>query len=246
MKKVDSIIYVLLSIAVIIMLMVTAFEVAMYADFSFYEKEYKKYEVLNDLNMEMEDTLYVTQEMMQYLRGNREVLSVVTMVDGQEQDFFGEQDRLHMEDVQRLFLGGLRMRRGAMCMVLFCVAVLVLQKKKWLSSFLRVFWKVVLGFFAVLAILGIWIWKDFNRVFIKFHELFFTNDLWMFDPATDYMIRMLPEGLFYDMVLRIGGFFCLFFLGIAVLHKILTKFAEKGLTFHCIRCILAKYVANGK
>jgi integral membrane protein (TIGR01906 family) len=246
MKKVEPILYVLLSIAVIIVLMVTAFEVAMYADLSFYEKEYEKYEVLSDLNMEMEDTLYVTQEMMQYLRGNREVLSVVTMVDGQEQDFFGEQDRLHMEDVQRLFLGGLRMRRGAMCMVLFCVAVLVLQKKKWLSSFLRMFWKVVLGFFAVLAVLGIWIWKDFNHVFIKFHELFFTNDLWIFDPATDYMIRMLPEGLFYDMVLRIGGFFCLFFLGIAVLHKILTKFAEKGLTFHGIRSILAKYVAHGK
>ena len=29
----------------------------------------------------------------------------------------------------------------------------------------------------------------------------------MFDPATDYMIRMLPEGFFYDFVFRIGGFF---------------------------------------
>ena len=40
-------------------------------------------------------------------------------------------------------------------------------------------------------------------------SLFFTNDLWLFDPSTDLMIRMLPEGFFYDMVMRIG----LYFLG---------------------------------
>ena len=40
-----------------------------------------------------------------------------------------------------------------------------------------------------------------------FHEIFFDNDLWIFDPAEDYMIRMLPEGFFFDFVIRIGGFF---------------------------------------
>lgn len=35
---------------------------------------------------------------------------------------------------------------------------------------------------------------DFNTAFTVFHEIFFTNDLWLFDPAEDYMIRMLPEG----------------------------------------------------
>ena len=42
---------------------------------------------------------------------------------------------------------------------------------------------------------------------MQFHHIFFDNDLWLFDPATDYMIRMLPEGLFYDMVMRIGAIF---------------------------------------
>ena len=48
---------------------------------------------------------------------------------------------------------------------------------------------------------------DFNTAFTVFHEIFFTNDLWLFDPAEDYMIRMLPEVFFYDMALRIGGIF---------------------------------------
>ena len=48
---------------------------------------------------------------------------------------------------------------------------------------------------------------DFNAVFVMFHHLFFDNDLWIFDPAEDYMIRMLPEGLFADMAARIGVIF---------------------------------------
>ena len=37
--------------------------------------------------------------------------------------------------------------------------------------------------------------SNFNKVFVIFHEIFFTNDLWLFDARYDYMIRMLPEGL---------------------------------------------------
>ena len=40
-----------------------------------------------------------------------------------------------------------------------------------------------------------------------FHELFFNNDLWILDPRTELLIRMLPEGFFFDMVVRIGWIF---------------------------------------
>lgn len=66
----------------------------------------------------------------------------------------------------------------------------------------------MLGVFVILLTgLGILVVRDFNTVFVKFHELFFDNDLWIFDPAEDFMIRMLPEGLFYDFVIRIGLIF---------------------------------------
>ena len=60
---------------------------------------------------------------------------------------------------------------------------------------------VLLAVFAAAAVI------DFNAVFVGFHHIFFDNDLWLFDPAEDYMIRMLPEGLFADMVVRIGVLF---------------------------------------
>ena len=49
---------------------------------------------------------------------------------------------------------------------------------------------------------------------------FFDNDLWIFDPAEDYMIRMLPEGLFADMVMRIGLLFAGGLLAVFILSLI--------------------------
>ena len=84
--------------AAVVILLITAFEAAMYLDFSYYQKEYDKYNVLEDLDMEMEDVMYVTEEMMAYLRGDRKNLEVKTVIAGEEGMFFNEREKLHMED----------------------------------------------------------------------------------------------------------------------------------------------------
>ena len=93
---------VLLAFAVIAAVLITSFEIAMYSDFSVYQKEYEKYDVLSELDMTMDDVMYVTHEMMAYLRGERDTLSVMTTIEGKEQDFFNEQDRFHMGEVRDL------------------------------------------------------------------------------------------------------------------------------------------------
>ena len=196
------------SVAAVVILLISGFQAAMYADFGVYEREYTKYQVLRELDMEMEDAMYVTREMMAYLKGDRERLSVVTTVDGTEQDFFNEQDRLHMDDVQGLFLGGLALRRGAFAVLAAALVFLAAACRKEMWRTLARSFQAVLGILAALILfLGIAMARNFNAVFTKFHEIFFDNDLWIFDPAEDYMIRMLPEGLFFDMVIRIGGIF---------------------------------------
>lgn len=200
----------------IFVLLITSFKVAIYGDpeYKFYEKEYAKYNVLESLNMEMDDVMEVTDLMMAYLIGEYPELSIVTMVDGQEQDFFNEQDRLHMWDVKNLFLGGLKLRTIAI--VVFAVLIVILMATKAdLANLLPKSYYRALSVCAVLvAVLTAFIMTNFNKVFVIFHEIFFTNDLWLFDPRTDYMIRMLPEGFFYDMVIRIG---CVFISGLIVL-----------------------------
>ena len=159
---------------VIFALLITGFQLAVYGDshYGFYKKEYEKYRVTDDLNMKIDNVMAVTEHMMAYLIGKEEKLSIVTDVDGEHQDFFNEQDRLHMADVRNLFLGGLKLRNYAV--ILATILMIVLRAKK--ADFRRL---VPLGYLQALfvylilaAILGVAMSIDFTSCFTLFHKLF--------------------------------------------------------------------------
>lgn len=209
MKQTQKISAVIMMFLLIGVLLLTSFQVAIYGDsqYRFYEREYKKYQVADSLNMTMDNIMDVTDQMMAYLIGNKAELSVITDVDGETQDFFNEQDRFHMGEVKDLFLGGLKIRNIMLVAVLLILILLAARKADLIKLLPRAYF-VTLGITGVITIvLGGLFASDFDKYFRIFHEMFFDNDQWMFDPATDYMIRMLPEGFFYDFVFRIGGFF---------------------------------------
>ena len=209
MKQTQKISAVIMMFLLIGVLLLTSFQVAIYGDsqYRFYEREYKKYQVADSLNMTMDNIMDVTDQMMAYLIGNKAELSVITDLDGEIQDFFNEQDRFHMEEVKELFLGGLKIRNIMLVAVLLILILLAARKADIIKLLPRAYF-VTLGITGVITVvLGGLFASDFDKYFRIFHEIFFDNDQWMFDPATDYMIRMLPEGFFYDFVFRIGGFF---------------------------------------
>lgn len=226
MKKLHWCAGIILGFSVIAALLITSFEIAMYSDFDVYRYEYEKYDVLSDLDMNMDDVMYVTHEMMNYLRGKGDTLSVMTTVEGQEQDFFNEQDRFHMGEVRDLFIGGLNIRFGACVAAVLCILFLIITRADIKKIIPRSYW-IALGIIGTAVLfLGIAAVVDFDSVFVQFHHIFFDNDLWIFDPAEDYMIRMLPEGLFYDMVMRIGAVFVaslVVLLALSFIPKILDR-----------------------
>ena len=226
MKKLHWCAGIILGFSIIAALLITSFEIAMYSDFDVYRQEYEKYDVLSDLDMTMDDVMYVTHEMMDYLRGDGDTLSVMTTVEGQEQDFFNEQDRFHMGEVRDLFIGGLNIRFGACVAAVLCILFLIITRADIKKIIPRSYW-IALGITGTAVLfLGIAAVVDFDSVFVQFHHIFFDNDLWIFDPAEDYMIRMLPEGLFYDMVMRIGAVFVaslVVLLALSFIPKILDR-----------------------
>lgn len=229
MKKLQCFLAVLAMFLVIIGVLVTSFEIVIYGDpqYQFYEKEYRKYEVADSLDMELEDVMEVTVYMMDYLIGREDELSIVTDVDGKRQDFFNEQDRLHMADVKNLFLGGLRLRTLVLAAAALMMIVLFVSGAD-MHKLLPKAYSIAGGiFFLLLVFLGAAFSIDFTACFRIFHEIFFTNDLWLFDPATDYMIRMLPEGFFADMVLRIGLTFVVFLLAVQAVFVLGRFFAAR-------------------
>ena len=75
MKLLHYLLGILSAFCLIFILLITSVEAVVYWTPGYFEKEYEKYQVLDHLPaMTMEDLLEVTDEMMDYLRGDREDL----------------------------------------------------------------------------------------------------------------------------------------------------------------------------
>lgn len=204
MKLLHNTLGILCAFALMITLLITSVEAVTYWTPGYYEKEYAKYNVLEDVKMEMEDLLDVTHEMMAFLRGNRADLHVPTIVDGQPREFFNEREIAHMEDVRGLFLAAIALRRGCLAVIAACVALLLALKADVKNVLPKMLCVGTGLFFAVLVVLAGIISTNFTKYFIIFHEIFFNNDLWMLDPRTDLLINIVPEPFFVDTAARIG------------------------------------------
>ena len=215
---------VLCAFCLMFILLVTSVEAVVYWTPGYFEKEYTKYNVAAAVDMEMDDLLDVTDEMMAYLKGDREDLHVPTIVGGEEREFFNEREIAHMEDVQGLFLGAIFLRR--LCVVIIAASIILLVLAK--SDIKHLLPKMIcIGtglFFFLIAALSLIIFTDFTKYFIIFHKIFFDNDLWILDPSTDLLINIVPEPFFMDTAFRIAGTFAgsvlaVFFLCIFLLRR---------------------------
>lgn len=222
MKIICNFLGILCAFCLMFILLITSVEAVVYWTPGYFEKEYTKYNVASAVNMEMDDLLEVTDEMMAYLKGDRDDLHVPTVVGGEEREFFNEREIAHMEDVRNLFLDAIFLRRLCIGIAVACVILLILIKcdiKKFLPKMICIGTGL---FFLLIAALSLIISTDFTKYFIIFHKIFFDNDLWILDPSTDLLINIVPEPFFMDTAFRIAGtfagsvlalfLFCLFFL----------------------------------
>ena len=58
---------------------------------------------------------------------------------------------------------------------------------------------------AAVAVIAALAAVDFDRLFILFHRLSFANDLWLLDPRTDLLIRLMPIGFFTTYAAILGA-----------------------------------------
>ncbi|MER1955432.1 MAG: TIGR01906 family membrane protein [Desemzia incerta] len=96
----------------------------------------------------------------------------------------------HFYEVKRLFLLDYGILLVTTVASFFYLRFLKQTKRNWVL--LRPF---MLGIFAPLVILFL-IAANFDQLFVLFHQVFFNNDAWIFNPSTDPIIMALPEGFF--------------------------------------------------
>ena len=164
----------------------------------------------------------MTKMITRYLRGGNEPFQHVYIEDGVEYLAFHDYEQHHMADVQDLF----RLCRWVMWLgwgaVLFG-GWLLRRKFSWCAFR----WTIIAVLAAVTAVVVAAV-IDFDSLFILFHKIAFTNDLWLLDPRTDLLIRLMPIEFFVSYAAIIGGLWLLGMVALLVVSTIFICKAKKG------------------
>jgi len=106
--------------------------------------------------------------------------------------------RIHFEEVKAIFsVFQITLIVSAALTALCCF--LLLRKRRY--RFLALGGILTLAIPAV--IVSVMAAVGWDRFFVMFHEAFFNNDFWVFDPMTDPVILILPDAFFLNCLVRI-------------------------------------------
>jgi len=150
-----------------------------------------------------------------YLAGRKDSFQYeVNLPDIGPRACFHDHELAHMADCR-----GLIRLDGIVCAVSLILAalaagLLIRRRKEGFREAFRGAKKALLALSAAAAGFLLWAAVSFDGLFLTFHRVAFTNDLWLLNPRTDLLIRLMPEEMFVDLGLKGLGVFA---AGLAVL-----------------------------
>ncbi len=171
-------------------------------DAGLYERGYQRHEVAHTTGMTPGELAQATAEIQAYFRGGPRVSLLIDKEWGRE-PLFNAREQQHLADVRALMDLAWRAQEIAVG-VLLAVGVALIIARGWVGA-RRVAVLAAAGAGLTLApftALGALALFDFRALWTQFHLLSFTNELWLLDPRTDYMIRLYPLGFWFDAVLE--------------------------------------------
>jgi len=171
----------------------------------FFSWQYDRLDVAQTIQVEEDELMRVTRELLDYMRGDRPSLEdIYATVAGVERRFFSDIEIRHMIDVLDLYNIAFMIRNVAFFLALGLVLGMILLKYKTFAILARCSREVLVGFLALTAALVGVIAINFNRAFDIFHHIFFNNDYWILDPRVDLLINMVPLPFFIHISIFIG------------------------------------------
>ena len=177
-------------------------------DINFYNQFQRENEIAKDTNRNQDELDIININIVFYLQSGENALLAPD---------FSEKEVRHMEDVYVLYRKTSVWMNLSLTFVMFSLAASVFLRKQ--SVLLNLALRYIAVIMGIILIIVIIISTDFNRYWNLFHHIFFDNDLWLLDPATDLMIQMMPLSFFMTMTLNILKQFLIMlaFISLAIL-----------------------------
>lgn len=150
-----------------------------------------------------------------YFQGPPGQIQMQVTAFGQSRALFNDREVIHMEDVQALIQWFLRMQLVAVGVIVVRIAFGVVFDRSPAPIGREMLWSTAL-MVALVVVVGVLSWIDFEGLWTRFHQIAFRNDLWQLDPSRDYLIMLFPEPFWLAATTRMAANVALQTLAIAL------------------------------
>lgn len=223
MKNIKLSVAIILTLNIIALILCQAIQTVSYDENAVYMNA-KNLDDFDYIDRSEEEVLVASKVIAGYLRGQNadEHLSLIGL---------NEKEISHMRDVRHIYkvLNIIKIISAAITLL---IILLYAWKKINVFKFKELRNTLFIGY-LVPIIFGALYLIDFSGAFVKFHEIFFNNQLWQLDPSTDLLIRFMPEEFFISGFIKILAYYT---ISIFVIHicsfyyvaKCRSKMKKKG------------------
>lgn len=180
----------------------------------FYKNFYLRENLAPSINTTDDELINNTTNLLEYLTNKAELNTT----------WFSEKDILHMKDVRVLYnVSFYTMIFFIALFIITTILIIMLSKHKTMFYITRTFNKTLLAFIILIIVLAGIISYNFNSFWIKFHQLLFSNNLWLLSPDESNLIKMVPEKFFISLITTIILHILILFVSLFVLNNIFKK-----------------------
>jgi integral membrane protein (TIGR01906 family) len=171
-----------------------------------YEYSFDKYDAAAVTGISRSELDRSAESLIRYFNNDAHTIRILVQEDDRRVSLFNERETSHLVDVKNLFRTVFRVQEASLAFALvFVVGVFVWAAELPLRVLARMLLQAslftlgLLALFAVLALVG------FDELFLRFHLVAFTNDLWELNAATDHLIQMFPRDFWFDATMLVAG-----------------------------------------
>ena len=180
----------------------------------FYKNFYLRENLAPSINTTDDELINNTTNLLEYLTNKAELNTT----------WFSEKDILHMKDVRTLYNVSFNLMIFFIIIFILSTILIALVYKNYTMFYItKTFNKTLLAFILLVIVLAGIISYNFNSFWIKFHQLLFSNDLWLLNPDESNLIKMVPEKFFISLITTIILHILILFVSLFVVNNIFKK-----------------------
>jgi len=161
---------------------------------------------------------YINKEFTDYLKFRRDNLYINIELKDEVVTVFNEKEISHMKDVKDLFAISYGLIIAGFIVLVITIYYNIKKNRydfiyKTVKTSLFITTLIVISFAIIFT-------TSFDTFWHYFHKVFFTNDLYLLNPKTDFLIQIMPLDFFIKISIRILSSFYIMHVLLLILSKL--------------------------